>query len=105
MRSRSKAILFVAVLAVVATTAIVITGRPAAPDVLLGTVLAAGFYVAGVLRRPGRAAAGSWRRHASFFGGLAGGIPESAPMLRSRNRSLAIKLFAVSFAALRASSR
>ncbi len=43
---------------------------PLAPDVLLGTALAAGFYVAGILRQPGRAGAAAWRRHASFFGGL-----------------------------------
>lgn len=46
------------------------TNWPFAPDVLLGTALAAGFYIAGILRRPGRTAAESWRRHTSFLGGL-----------------------------------
>lgn len=46
------------------------TDWPFAPDILVATLLVAGLYVAGWLRRRDRAGAASGWRHASFFAGL-----------------------------------
>lgn len=43
---------------------------PLAPDVVIGTALAATFYAMGMFRRRGRGAAEPWWLHTSFFGGL-----------------------------------